>query len=355
MDSHNGYARNPGNGCGDLVVIDAVKLQWQIRRTSVSKTRFADDMDIGRSTLNRMLAQTPVRRSTVKWLADKLHISVDELLVSTQVASAPAEPLCPWSHAEWEIVPGTKMPLAPLSNGLVMRVVKVRHRVLSTEYGRGKIYDIAGMPEAVRQQCAQALSRHAVVCRQLKACPQVATNLSMASSPDNSIWMSVDEWIESVSLEQLVAQKPLSPKRLRTVMADVADAIRMLHDHRMIARELHPGRILIRDRSHAVITDLELAKLLEVEGSVSRYWQRNNFRAPEVASGESHPQADLYSFARIYLYAITGNMLEDDVDDLELLEQVLPASRLRDQLAACLSPIWNKRPRSISTLRHLLD
>ena len=354
MTSRNGNGRIPGRGCGDLVTVDPAKLHWQIQRMSVSKTRFADDMDIGRSTLNRMLARTPVRRSTVQCISDKLHIAIEDLLASTEVECAPEEPLCPWPHAEWQIVPGTTMPLVPLSNGLVMRVVKVQHRVLSAEFGRGKLYDIAGTPDAVRQQYAQALSRHAQVCRQLKTCPRIATNLSMAANPDQSVWMSVDEWFASESLEQLVSRKPLSPKKLHAIMAHVAEAIETLHAHRMVARELHPGRILIRDQSAAIVTDLELTKLLEVEGSVSDYWQRNPFRAPEIPSGESHPQADLYSFARLYLYAATGRTLDDDVDDRALLEQVLPASPLREQLTASLSPVWKKRPKSIAALRRLL-
>jgi serine/threonine protein kinase len=138
-------------------------------------------------------------------------------------------------------------------------------------------------------------------------------------------------------------------------MLNVAAAIRALHAHCMVARELHPSRILVQDGTQAVVTDLELAKLLEVEGSVSDYWQRNHFRAPEIPAGESHPQADLYSFARIYLHAATGSPLEDDVDDVELLEQVLPAGKLRDQLAACLSPIWQERPESIVTIYNLLN
>jgi hypothetical protein len=138
-------------------------------------------------------------------------------------------------------------------------------------------------------------------------------------------------------------------------MLNVAAAIRALHAHCMVARELHPGHILVQDGMRSVVTDLELAKLLEVEGSVSDYWQRNHFRAPEISAGESYPQPDLYSFARIYLHAATGSPLEDDVDDVEFLEQVLPAAKLRDQLAACLSPIWQERPESIVTIYNLLN
>ena len=177
----------------DLVVVDPVKLHWHMRRESGNKTKFADEMDIGRSTIYRMLDGVPVKRSTVELVANQLRIDVEDLLPSTEVECSPDEAASLWRHPEWEIVPGTKMPFVPMSNGLVMRVAKVRHRVLRDEFGRGKIYDVEGMSTAVRDQCRDALSRHATVCRQLRGCPQIAKNLTMTASPDQSIWTSVDE------------------------------------------------------------------------------------------------------------------------------------------------------------------
>ncbi len=355
MKVQNQISRKPRREFADLVVVDPAKLHWHIRRESLSKIQFAHEMDIGRSTLNRMLAGTPVRRSTVELVAQGLRVAVEDLLPATEVESRLEESVSPWSHAEWEFVPGTQMPFVSMSNGLVMRIAKVQHRVLPGEFGRAKIYDITGMPSAVRDQCREALSRHATVCRQLRNCSYIAKNLTMTANSDQSIWTSVDEWFESATLEQLVAGNPLPREQLHAVMLNVAAAIKMLHAHRMVARELHPSRILVQGGNQAIVTDLELAKLLEVEGSVSDYWQRNHFRAPEVSAGESHLQADLYSFARIYLHAATGSPLDDDVNDLELLEQVLSTGKLRDQLTACLSPIWQERPGSITTIYDLLN
>lgn len=338
----------------DMVVVDHSRLLWHISRTSVSKTRFADEMDIGRSTLNRMIRGQPVRRATVQGMADLLNVPVDDLLPSTEVELSPEESVSPWHHPEWEVIPGTLLPLVPLSNGLVVRTAKVQHRVLADEFGRAKIYDITGMASAGRDQCRDALSRHAIVCRQLKDCPQIAKNLTMTASSDQSIWTNVDEWFESDSLEEMAARGPLSPNVLRAVMSDVAAAITTLHEHRIVARELHPGRILIRNGTEAVVTDLELAKLFEVDGTVSDYWQRNHYRAPEISGGESHSQADLYSFARIYLHAATGQPMDDDVADVELLNQILSTGPLRDQLTTCLSPIWQERPESILKIHNLL-
>ncbi len=336
----------------DLVLVDAAKLNYHIRRKSVSKSQFADVMDIGRTSLYRMLGGTPVKRTKVQSLAEELNIPIEDLL-STEVESCSDEMAAAWHHPEWEIVSGTLMPPRPMSNGLVMRIAKVQHRVLPNTLGRAKIYDIAGMPSAVREQCRDALSRHAAVCRQLEGCPHIAKNLTMTASPDQSIWTSVDAWFESESLSELIIKQPLSMEHLHKVMRDVAGAILTLHQHQMVARELNPGCILVDQEPTAMITDLELAKLLEVEGTVSKDWLRNDYRAPEVPNGLSHPQADLYSFARIFLHAATGNDLEE-VDEIDLLEETFPKGKLRDELSACLSPIWQDRPKSIENIRTLL-
>ncbi len=347
--------KNSLNQCSDLVVVDPVKLQWHMRRTSTCKSKFADQMDIGRSSLYRMLGGTAVRRSTVEFLAEQLQTSVQDLLTSTEVEFSPEEITSAWHDPEWEVIPETLMPLVPMSNGLVMRVAKVRHRVLPGEFGRGKVYDIRGMPSVVRHRCREALSRHATICRQLRDSPYIARNLTLSTSCDEGVWTSVDEWFESESLEQLLVRNPLPQKQLQTVMTAVAAAIETLHEHQIVGRELHPSRILVQNDARIVITDLELAKLLEVEGSVSDDWQRNHYRAPEVSAGESHPQADLFSFARIYLHAATGVSFEEDVNERGLLEELKLPSQLHKSLLSCLSPIWQDRPESISIIRALLN
>ncbi len=345
-------SRKPRRESMDLVVVDATKLKYHIRRKSISTSQFADEMDVGRTSIYRMLGGTAVKRTKVQSLADELHIPIEDLL-PTEVEACSDEWFAASQHPEWEIVPGSLMALRPMSNSLVMRVAKVRHRVLPSEYGRAKIYDIAGMPSAVREQCREALSRHAAVCRKLEGCPHIAKNLTMTASPDESIWTSVDAWFESETLSVLVAEESLSTKPLHAVMRHVVNALSTLHQNQMVARELHPGCILVSREHQAMITDLELAKLLEVEGTVSADWQRNDYRAPEVPSGRSHPQADLYSFARIFLHAATGNDLEE-VDEIDLLEATLPKGKLRDELSACLSPIWQDRPESIADIQTLL-
>jgi len=346
--------RRPRQEIMDLVTVDPHKLQWHMQRSALSKSTFADTMGIGRTSLYRMLDGIPVKRSTVFELAKHLAVAPDDLLTTTPVELTPEEQTSSWHHPEWQVVPGTLSPFRSMSNGLVMRVAKVRHRVLPDEYGRAKVYDIAGMPAAVREQCREALTRHAVVCRKVAACPYITKNLTMTALNEGSLWTAVDSWFEAHPLADDLRDAPLSWNTIRTIMTQVGGAIAELHAQGILARELHPESILVRqDDGRCLITDLELAKLLEVEATVSSRWQPNPYRAPEVISGCSQPQADLYSLARLFVHLAVGDLPEFP-DDVAALESKLPAGRLRTTLHHCLSPNWRKRPDSVSILQEML-
>ncbi|MEZ6121254.1 MAG: protein kinase [Pirellulaceae bacterium] len=340
---------HPRKPTSDLVIVDPVKLQFHIQRSCVSKTQFAERMGVGRTSLYRMLDGLEVRRSLVLSLAHKLAVPMDDLL---QHASPPptASSASPWNHGEWELIPATLSAFTPLSNGLVMRSAKVRHRLLSHEFGRAKVYDVGGMPAAVRDRCRQALTRHAEAARRLRGVNHVAHNLTMTSSADGAIWTSVDRWFDGVWLDELT---DVTSTRAAYIMQQVGLAIVALHQAGIVARELSPRRILVNAADQVLVTDLELCKLLDAEGSVSHDWLRNPFRAPEVVTGTDHHQADYYSFARIYLSLAATHFSSDGAeptDDERVLEPFIPQPEIRRAVVACLSPIWHQRPTDIRPL-----
>lgn len=53
-----------------------------------------------------------------------------------------------------------------------------------------------------------------------------------------------------------------------------------------------------------VLTDFELAKLLDGSSSVSSEWPEDTYRAPEVDGGWATVQSDLYSLGQVVLAAI---------------------------------------------------
>lgn len=348
---NNGHGRQPRRESDDLVMVDYTKLQWHIRRNKVSLTRFADESGLSRASIYRIRDGRSVRRSTVALAAEHLKTSVEDLLESTQVELSPEELASSWRHPEWEVIPETLEPLVLMSNGLVMRVAKVRHRVLENEFGRAKVYDIRGMPSAVRDQCRQSLVRHAEVGRRLVACPFVTDNLTITNLHDGGIWTLVDRWIDAVRLSDELEHAPLPLTRVKHVLGDVMRAISAMHSDGIVLRELHPDRILVReDKSSCVLTDLELAKILEVESTVSSHWQPNPYRAPEVASGETRPQADIYSCARLCAHLLTG-VVSEYPDDVDSVMKCLSDNSSRSVLCSSLSPNWKNRPPLIADLQ----
>lgn len=338
----------------DSVVVDYDKLLWQIQRQGLNVSRFCLKANIGRSSIERMRKRIAVSRSTVAQAAEFLRLAIDELVEATPVAASPEELTSLWQHPEWEVIPESVHPFTYMSNGLVMRVAKVRHRVIEGEFGRAKAYDIAGMSSAARSQCRDALSRHAVVSRKLRACPQVAHNLTMTSLRDGSLWTAVDRWFDAVALSAELESGPLPATRVYRVMSDVTAGIAAMHSEKIILRELHPDHILVReDNQQSVLTDLELAKLLDTEATVSSRWQPNPYRAPEIAGGECRFQADIFSCARLCTHLLTG-VADEYPADSEALKCRLPNSELRTALVSALSPNWKKRPKSITTIQAVL-
>ena len=334
----------------DLVRVDLTKLQWHIQRSFRSKTSFADHCGIGRTSLHRIEQGQAVQRATVQQIATALGLNIEELLQHESTVLSPEEQVSPWKHPEWQVVPGTLSTFRVMSNGLVMRVAKVRHRLLENEFGRAKLYDIAGMPAAIRDQCRDALIRHAVVCRRLANCRFIVKNLTMTALEEESIWTAVDAWCDGTTLEDELAEGSLPLARVREVMTQVGTGIAELHANRILLRELHPQSILIRDSDrNCLITDLELSKLLEVDATVSSNWQLNPYRALEVTTGEARPQVDVYSFARLTAHLILGT-LSDFPEVTVALKQALLPNEILDLLIRSLSPNWKKRPGSMDEL-----
>ena len=117
----------------------------------------------------------------------------------------------------------------------------------------------------------------------------------------------------------------------------------------MLISEKH-GLISEKD-GHAVLTDFELAKLLDGSPSVSGQWPEDPFRAPEVEGKTVTAAADLYSLAHVAAACVAG--LKRDYDPGEaakVLEKAgLPkgASRL---LLDCLEPVPANRPADFSVV-----
>jgi len=257
---------------------------------------------------------------------------------------------------EWEPVRYTS-PWITAANGLQFRVCQMRHRHIKERLGRGKFYDLLDVPTDRREGLRAMLLRHPVVAGRLEVDPHVAVNLCAAPAAGGEGWWVVDQWVGETALSQGSAREPLPAAALARLMREIADGLAVLHAAGIVFRELAPWRVLLAERDgRAVLTDFELAKLLDGSPTVSPgadQWPNDDYRAPEVESGNFDKRADLYSFARIFLLAATGRIPPVDEVEPVLTRLAIPKRVLRVTID-CLAPDAGDRPRDIQAVQKIM-
>lgn len=66
----------------------------------------------------------------------------------------------------------------------------------------------------------------------------------------------VREWVDGISLRDLVASGPLDPARATTIASAVASAVAAVHSSGMVHGSVHPGSVLIADDGQVVLADM---------------------------------------------------------------------------------------------------
>lgn len=309
---------------------------------------------VSRTTVDRAFNGAGVRPDKAKRIADVLGTTVLELLAPTDSRYQPPVQIAngvPW---EWEIDSFLQPGGIETSNGLHYFLCKMRHRHIPNRLGRGKFYLLSGLSDRERTRKREQLQRHAEVCSRIGRHPNIAENESSTPIQDDSGWWVVDRWIESQPLTQLLGSKltDVVPR----IMWDLAQALSRLHECDVIMRELAPSRVLITSESkNAVLSDFELAKLLSDAPTVSPNgeWPEDAYRAPEVESGLVSPAADLFSWGRILLHAVSGTVPPKglDIDVLGRLALPKPIWRVTHD---CLQLDPLKRPKCVADIqRHI--
>ncbi len=152
---------------------------------------------------------------------------------------------------------------------------------------------------------------------------------------------------------KLAQGQPLDSVLLKRIASEVAEGLHALHQLEIIQRELTPTGILISNEGPAVLTDFELAKLLDGSPSVSSGWNDNPYRAPEVCEANLNAQADIYSWARIVTHCALGTLPVAAREAEELAKCKMP-SAVRSLLIGCLEIRKSCRPLSMAEVLPVL-
>ena len=231
------------------------------------------------------------------------------------------------------------------SNQLQFQVCRLRHQHVR-RFARGKRYELRAMSTDEQKRCRALFTRHAEVCAAIGDHPHVIRNITTCESPQKDAWWVIDEWVEGKPLSHLLSQTRCSSQSAIALARQIAEGLLALHQVKIVRRELSPQSILLIDEgTHAVLTEFELAKLLDGSPTVSRDdWPTDPYRAPEANSPDVDFRADIYSWGRLALHLLVGR-LPLEGQELDALRKVKLSSGLEKLLLKCVSVSRRSRPK----------
>jgi len=334
-----------------MVFLDPFLLDRARIQAGLSLGDLANKSDLNYRTVKKgVFLQGGLLPANAKAIADTLGCDVLDLLAPCDPRYVLPKSASPWlGEAEWERVPHHEHG-RQAANGLYYIVCQMRHRHTTGRCGRGKFYCLSWIRHEQKAEMRHKLTRHADVCARIARHPHVALNLSSSPTSTDDGWWIVDEWVGADTLADRLESGPWPLDRLPSLLHDVAQGLAALHAVGVIFRELAPSRVLIAEQDgRAVLTDFELAKLLDGVPSVSDEWPDDPFRAPEVTGHDVTIAADIYSLGRMAAAAIAGAVPERGSEEAVFLRAKLP-KRLLKLLNQSVAGFPDQRPQELTPL-----
>jgi serine/threonine protein kinase/tetratricopeptide (TPR) repeat protein len=128
---------------------------------------------------------------------------------------------------------------------------------------------------------------------------------------DGSCYFSM-KFVEGGQLDEVVRQPPMSIRQAAELIAKVARTVHYAHEHGILHRDIKPGNILLDQKGEPHLTDFGLARLVEIESTVTRTKEAlgtPSYMAPEQAVGETKTltsATDVYGLGAVLYQSLTG-------------------------------------------------
>lgn len=179
------------------------------------------------------------------------------------------------------------------------------------------------------------------------------------------------EFCDGGSLARELREGAFAPKRCAEVVEQLARAMQVAHEARVIHRDLKPANILKTSDGEYKITDFGLAKKLDVAEDLTQtgaVMGTPSYMSPEQASGQVEilgAPCDIYSLGVILYECITGRTPFRGANVMDLIIQVvsedpMPPSKLepktpRDLETICLKCLHKNIDRRYASAGELAD
>lgn len=232
------------------------------------------------------------------------------------------------------------------------------------EGGAGKVYraidlrdgqevavkeiSLAGFNPDKRRQIMETVRNEYAVAVALPPTPRIAKVRGLLGDPNGTLYI-VQDLVKGTSLVKFYTPQP-QPAKLLPLLADVIEALSILHATHIVHRDLKPDNVMVRSvggREEAVLVDFGIA-LIDGDQDMLKRFGTPGYMAPEQARGDKvGAGADIYALGKMIaeiwggdskaaprpLAAILAQMLEETPVKRPALTEVRAAL-----LACCPQP-----------------
>lgn len=327
-----------------VVFLNADVIQRTMREHGWGMEKLALEAGVATATISAILNEThPTFWSSAEKIRKALRIERMEVLLKSNDSELRV-PIVQDAIHEWS-VEQVLTGWITASNQLQFQVCRLRHQYVR-RFARGKRYELRAMSTDEQERCRSLFTRHAEVCEAIGSHPHVIRNITTCESPQKDAWWVIDEWVEGRPLSQVLKETRIPRPSAIALAAQVAAGLNALHQADIVRRELSPRSILLCDEeSHVVLTEFELAKLLDGSPTVSsEEWPTDPYRAPEANSSDVDHRADVYSWGRLVLHLLLGELPAEGQELAAMRKQRVP-SDVEKILLKCVSPSRRSRPK----------
>ena len=183
---------------------------------------------------------------------------------------------------------------------------------------------------------------------------------------DDSVLWIVMEYVDGVTLQDLIWDKELTPQQAATVCQGILFALDSLHKgkgkYTVVHSDVKLDNILISKDGEIKLADLGMCAK-EIMGKVRHFNGAEIYRAPEKLCGKAHNRSvdiwalgimcfEMLSGSHPY-FRMTGEEILEDIDDYgpPSLDDEYP-QEVQDFIAACVALDPNERPSAEQLLEH---